>query len=95
MNGGEVKSILKDVLSDLKKKRKGIDFEKASAAWERIVGPGVSRHTKIVYLTKDRIRVNVDNSSSLYDLNLRKDRISKELKKAIKIEDIRFTLGEV
>ncbi|MBI5873204.1 MAG: DUF721 domain-containing protein [Candidatus Omnitrophica bacterium] len=93
--GQEVKDILKTVLSDLKKKRKDADFEKAAEVWEKIVGPHAFACTKIVYLTKDRIRVNVGNSSQLYDLNLKKERIRRELKKALGIEDVRFVLGEL
>ncbi|HAJ57675.1 MAG TPA: hypothetical protein DCL35_07935 [Candidatus Omnitrophica bacterium] len=93
--GDEVKDILRSVLSDLKKKSKDVDFEKAAAAWHKAAGPQAQLHTKIVYLTKEKIRVNVDNSSLLYDLNLRKERIRKGLKKSLGIDEIRFVLGEI
>lgn len=91
----EVKDILKSVLNDIGKRRKEVDFEKAAAAWEKAAGPQAKAHTKIVYLTKDKIRVNVDNSSLLYDLNLRKERIRRELKKSLGVDDMRFVLGEI
>ena len=90
-----VKDVLKDVFHDLMKRRKEGDFQKAQEAWEKIVGPKATLHTKIVYLTKEKIRVNVDNSAWLYDLTRRKEKIQKELKKILDIEDLRFRLGSV
>ena len=91
----EIKDVLHGVLRDMMKKQKGTDFEKTIKIWKRIVGPKAFGHTKIVYLTKDKIRVNVDNSAWLYELNLRKERIARELLKDLKIEDVRFKLGDV
>ena len=91
----EVKDILKNVLADLKKKQKDVDFEKVSKAWERAVGPKAFLHTKIVHLTKELIRVNVDNSSRLFDLNLKKEQIKRELKKSLGIDDVRLKLGDI
>lgn len=91
----EVKDILKSVWTDLKKKQKETDFETVAKTWKKIVGPRTFAHTKIVYLTKELIRVNVDNSSSLYDLSLRKEGIRRALKKTLKIEDVRFKLGDI
>jgi predicted nucleic acid-binding Zn ribbon protein len=90
-----IKNVLQGVLSDMMKQQKGVDFQKALDAWKKAVGPKACAHTKIVYLTKEKIRVNVDNSAWLYDLNLRKERILRELKKDLDVEDIRFRLGEV
>lgn len=91
----EVKGILQDVMSGLKKKQKEADYEKVLSVWEKIIGPKTFPHTKITYLTKERIHVNVDNSSALFDLNLRKERIGKELKKQLNIESVRFKLGGI
>lgn len=91
----EVKEILKGVLSDLKKKTKEADFDRVLAAWERIAGPRAFAHTKIVHLTKEKIHVNVDNSAQLFDLNLKKERIQRELKEALGVEQVRFKLGAV
>ena len=90
-----VKDVLQHVFSDLMKKEKRVGFAKIDEAWKRIVGPKAYLHTKIVYLTKDKIRVNVDNSSWLYDLNLKKEHIDKELYREFKIKDIKFKLGQV
>lgn len=91
----ELKDILKDVWRDLAKKQKDQDGDKVQAAWDRIVGPKASAHTRIVYLTKDKIRVNVDSSAWLYALNLKKERIKNELKNSLGIDDVRLALGGI
>lgn len=91
----EVKDVIKDVLHSLFEKQKDLNFQKTQDTWEKIVGPKASRHTRIVYLTKDKIRVNVDSSAWLYDLNVKKERIRKELNKRLKIHDVGFRLGNV
>jgi predicted nucleic acid-binding Zn ribbon protein len=91
----ELKDILKDVWRDLAKKQKDQDSDKVQAAWDRIVGPKASAHTRIVYLTKDKIRVNVDSSAWLYSLNLKKERIKNELKNTLGIDDVRLALGGI
>lgn len=90
-----MRSVVKSVVADLVKKNKALDFQKAERAWKAAVGPSAWPHTKIVYLTKNKIQVNVDSSGWLYDLNLRKARICGRLQKSLAIEDIRFRLGKI
>ncbi len=91
----EIKNVLHGVLKDMMKQKKDVDFQKALDVWKRAVGAKAFAHTKIVYLTKDKIRVNVNSSSQLYDLNLRKERILRDIKKDLDVADIKFKLGEV
>jgi predicted nucleic acid-binding Zn ribbon protein len=90
-----IKDVVNAVFRDLMKKQKEVDAPRAAAAFKKIVGPKAFAHTRIVYLTKDKIRVNVDNSTWLYELNVRKERIQKELNKSLKIEDLKFRLGSI
>ncbi len=90
-----VKEILKSVLYDLKNKERVSGFDRVLKVWQGIIGEKYSKHTKIVYLTKDRIQVNVDNSSTLFELNLQKERIEKGLKKKLKIKTVRLKLGGI
>ena len=90
----ELKDILKDVWQDLARKQKDQDGDKVQAAWDKIVGPKASAHTRIVYLTKDKIRVNVNSSAWLFALNLKKESIKDALKKTLGIADLRLTLGD-
>ncbi len=90
-----IKKVLHGVFQDLMKKQKETDYQKTLDVWKRIAGPKAFPHTKIVYLTKDKMRVNVNSSAWLYELNLRKERIQRELDKALKIKEVNFRLGEV
>jgi len=91
----KIKDVLHSIFHDMEKRQHAVDFQKTAAVWEKTVGPKAAGHTKIVYLTKDKIRVNVDNSAWLYTLNLEKARIQKELKKTLKIEDVKLRLGAI
>jgi hypothetical protein len=91
----ELKDILKDLWKDLAKKHQEQDGSRVQEAWEKIVGPKASTHTRIVYLTKEKIRVNVDSSAWLYALSLKKEYIQIELKKVLGIGELRLSLGEI
>jgi predicted nucleic acid-binding Zn ribbon protein len=91
----ELKNILRDVWKDLARKHQEQDSDRVQAAWEKIVGPKASKHTRIVYLTKDKIRVNVDSSAWLHALNLKKNMLQNELKEALGIGELRFSLGAI
>jgi predicted nucleic acid-binding Zn ribbon protein len=91
----EIKSVLKTVLKDLMRQQKGRDLDGAKAVWRRLVGERAAAHSQIVYLTKDKIRVNVNSSAWLYQLNLKKNTIQKEFYKAFKIKDVKLQLGDV
>ena len=91
----EVKDVIKGVISDMLKREKSLHFQEAEAVWQRVAGPKASRHNKIVHLTKERIRVNVDSSAWLYELNLKKEQIEHKLQKALKIHEVRFRIGSI
>ena len=91
----EVKDIVKSVVADLTRKHRREDLDRAQKAWKRCVGPAAFVHSRIVHLTKERIRVNVDSSAWLYDLNLRKGRIVRELARSLNIKEVSLRLGEV
>jgi predicted nucleic acid-binding Zn ribbon protein len=91
----EIKDVLKDVFKGMMQQKKDVDFQKALDVWEKVLGPKAFKHTKSVYLTKDKIRVNVDSSAWLYDLNLKKESILRELKSVLGVQEVTFRLGEV
>ena len=91
----ELKSVLKSVIKDMMARQEKLEPEKVNKAWKKIVGPKTFPHTKIVYLTKNKIQVNVDTSARLYELNLRKEEISKAVKNIIGVEDIRIRVGDI
>lgn len=91
----ELRALVKGVVADLAKKRKAVDFERAQRLWSEAVGAVAAPHTQIVYLTKNKIRVNVDSSAWLYTLNLKKEKIARTLKKTLHIDELRLRLGPV
>jgi hypothetical protein len=90
----QMKELLREVFQDLINRSKETDFQKAIEVWRGIVGEVNFAHTKIVGLTKEKMRVNVDSSARLYALNLEKGRIEKEIKKALNVEGVSLRLGE-
>ncbi|MFA5039165.1 MAG: DciA family protein [Candidatus Omnitrophota bacterium] len=90
-----IKSVLSSVLKDLTRQQKERNLDGVQAAWERAAGKAAVRHTRITNLTKDKIQVNVDSSAWLYQLNLKKQAMEKELYRRLKIREIRLRLGDV
>jgi predicted nucleic acid-binding Zn ribbon protein len=65
--------------------------------WRRAVRGNIAKHTKPVAWRGTRLIVNVDSSSYLYELSLRKEKILSRLKKYLgkeKINEIQFRIGE-
>lgn len=91
----EIKQVLQAVFKELTEKLNQNDFDAALKTWQRIVGEKAARHTKIVYLTKDKIQVNVDSSVWLHELNLKKRSIQARLQEALKIQKVILRLGEI
>lgn len=91
----EIREVVGSLIKDLDKQRKKIDLEKVQAVWEAVAGPKAAAHTKIVYLTKEKIRVNVNSSAWLYELHLKKERLEKEILKKLKIPELELRLGDI
>jgi predicted nucleic acid-binding Zn ribbon protein len=89
-------SILKKVIKKLKKT--GVTEEDLHRAWLAAVGKKAVKHTKPRTLRKLRLVVNIDSSTWLYELTLKKKDILKKLEEELgakKIKDIRFRIGEI
>lgn len=91
----DIKQVLQTVFKHLTDKRAEADFDKAVCEWQRIVGKQAVKHTKIVYLTKDKIQVNVDSSAWLHELTLKKKYIQNQLQSSLNIQKVILKLGEV
>ena len=91
----EVRDILKEVFRDIEKKQSQLDAARVLEAWPAVIGEAAAQHCRIVHLTKQAIRANVDSSAWLYELNLRKPRIQKEMKRRFHIPEVRFRLGSL
>ncbi len=88
--------VLKNVISDLGKKRRF--GEELEDAWRKTAGKRAATHTRAVSLRKARLIVNVDGSSWLYELTLKKRELLKKIEnklKGKKVKEIRFRIGDV
>lgn len=91
----DIKQVLQAVFKELTDKQSQTNFDKTAQEWARIVGKRAEQHCKIVYLTKDKIQVNVDSSVWLHELTLKKRYLEKQLKETLNIKSVLLRLGEV
>lgn len=93
---GPLEGLVKNLIKDIGHKDRPSEEEMAEA-WGLVVGKAASRHTRPVSIKKASLVVNVDRSSWLYELTLKKKEILKSLGEKLgskKIKDIRFRIGE-
>jgi predicted nucleic acid-binding Zn ribbon protein len=89
--------IINQVINKLDAKAHG-EQEKIVAAWYKATAPEALFHTKPVAIKKNILTIEVDSSTWLYMLNLKKKNILNGMRVALgetKIEDIRFRMGEM
>ena len=89
--------IVKQVIKKLNTKTHGTR-EEIIDAWQKSIEPRATAHTRPIALKKNILTVEVDSSTWLYVLSIKKKNILADMKKALakaKIEDIRFRIGEI
>ena len=91
--GDVLKETLKKLISPSRPSEEGVLL-----LWRAAAGAGAAKHSKPIAIKKSELMINVDSSSWLYELTLRKRTILKGLegkfgKKVIK--NIRFRIGEI
>ena len=94
---GPLGGIVKNIISDIGPKGR-LTEEEIIGAWKAVVGKRASCHARPTSLKKASLIVNVDGSSWLYELTLRKKEILKKLGDRLrdrKVKDIRFRIGEL
>ena len=93
-----LEGVLKDIISGIKKKGL-LTEEELAGVWKKAAGRKASPHTRPVSLKTSGLVVNVDGSSWLYELTLKRKEILEKLKKALgernAPKDIRFRIGSV
>ena len=75
-----------------------VSEEEMAEAWEEAVGAQAATHSRPVSLRRGELIVNVDGSSWLYELTLKKRGITEKLTAKLrkgKLKNIRFRIGEV
>lgn len=89
--------IVTGVLKDLGGKGR-LTEEDMCEAWRRSAGDRAAKHSRPVSLRGGTIFINVDRSSWLHELTVRKKELVVSLGETVqgkKIRDIRFRIGEI
>jgi predicted nucleic acid-binding Zn ribbon protein len=92
-----IDGVVKSVMEGLDR-RSNPAAEDIESIWKKVAGKKASAHTKPASLRKKCLVVNVDGSSWLYELTLRKGEFLKNLKKKLgsdKIKELQFRIGEL
>jgi len=93
----EIGLIISQLIKKLDTKTHG-SIEEVVQAWQNAVETKAISHTKPVAIKKNILTIEVDSSTWLYFLSLKKKNILESMKKILgkgKIEDIRFRIGEI
>jgi predicted nucleic acid-binding Zn ribbon protein len=99
-SGGEEKPLMglvKKVIKGLGGEGR-LTEEEIRRAWREAVGIDAARHSRPVSFKRSSVFVNVDRSSWLYELTVRKKEILAKLEAGLKgkrFKDIRFRIGEI
>ncbi len=92
-----IKGILHQVIGKIEKQGPG-KKEEIVSAWQNIAGERAASHTRPVSIRRKVLTIEVDSSTWLYALSLKKASMLKGLKEELaqyKIEDIRFRMGNI
>lgn len=92
-----IDSVVRSIIKKLDKQSNPTS-EDIAKIWGEIAGKKAASHTKPASLRKKRLVINVDGSSWLYELTLKKRELLAELKKRLggdKIEELQFRIGEL
>lgn len=92
-----ISGVINQVIKKLDIKTHG-QREDVVKAWREAIEPGAASHTKPVAIKKNILTVEVDSSTWLYVLSLKKKNILAAMQKTVgkeKIENIRFRIGEI
>lgn len=93
----DIKDIVKNVIKKLETKVHGTK-EEILRTWARAAGSKATQHSRPVAIRQKVLTIEVDSSTWLYALNLKKKSILEDMRKVLgrdKIEDIRFKMGEI
>ncbi len=92
-----IQKILHNLIGSIEKKDSK-KKEKILKVWQKTAGEKAYSHTRPVSIRRKTLIIEIDSSTWLYALNLKKRDLLKEIKKELqeyKIEDIRFRVGDI
>lgn len=92
-----IDGVIKSVIESMRKDGRPTS-ETVEAVWKEIAGGKAALHAKPVHLRKKCLVVNVDGSSWLYELTLKKNSLLDGLKNKLgedRIKELQFRIGEL
>lgn len=92
-----LENILKNIIGGIGAKG-ALTQEDVEKAWEEVVGKKAAAHSRPRSLRGSRLVINVDDSSWLYELTVRKKEILRKLSaelKTKKLTDITLRIGDL
>lgn len=93
----DIKGIIGTVIGKIEKQGPG-KKEKVITSWKKVAGEKAASHSRPVGIKQQVLTIEVDSSTWLYTLNLKRVSILKDIKSALKeykVEDIRFRIGDI
>jgi predicted nucleic acid-binding Zn ribbon protein len=88
-----IKAVLEKVIGTLQEKNQQ---DPIMAAWEKCAGKKIRMHSQPLGIWHKSLRVAVDSSAWLYEMNLNKKALLQQLTaQGLKIKDITFRIGKV
>ena len=92
----QIKDTINSVIRSLAKKKKGVSERSPQELLKKILTKKEFEHIRVSNFTKGVLYVEVDSSTWLYYLGLRKKEMLARLAPALKgLKNIRFSLGEI
>ena len=90
----EIKNIVNDVIGKISS-QKPEQQSRIQNVWKKIVDQKGQQHSSIINFQDKRLIVNIDSSIWLFQFNLKRGKILKELQKEIpECENIIFRIGK-
>lgn len=90
-----IEDIVKNVIGQMADKKLE-EYKKIDRLWINILNEGELNHTKLIGVKDGLISVVVDSPAWLYQMNIRKNTILRELKEEIPtLDTIRFRIGKI
>ena len=85
-----VKAIIKNTFDKQEESKENLE-----AAWEQAAGKNATAHTKLTAFKKNILTIEVNNSSWMYQLNIKKTKIEKMISERLKKPiQIKLRVGE-
>ena len=90
----KIKDALDEVMRSLEKKKRGVPGQDPEENLKKVLTKRELNHIKFEYFSKGIVGISADSSTWLYHLNLRKDKLTAELKKITPaVKGLRLRLG--